>query len=94
MVTTDQKDYNSRKDYSPHKSNSAPYNYITNEMAGSTVYVFVIKFPSEWVWHFPGVASPPSGRPKIVGNNQQITIVYLQVPYLLLYVLYGFLQFI
>jgi len=45
-------------------------------------------------YYFPGVASPPSARPKIVDNNQQITIVYVQVPYLLLYVLYGSLQFI
>lgn len=31
-------------------------------------------------YYFPGVASPPSARSKIVDNNQQITIVYVQVP--------------
>jgi hypothetical protein len=45
-------------------------------------------------YYFPGVASLPPARPKIVDKNQQITIVYVQVPYLLLYVLYGFLQLI
>jgi len=45
-------------------------------------------------YYFPDVASPPWARSKIVDNNQQITIVYVQAPYLFLYVLYGFLQFI
>jgi hypothetical protein len=49
---------------------------------------------SVWIsmtYYFPGVAFPPTARPKIVDNNQQLS-VYIQVPYLALNVLYGFLQ--